>query len=181
MLSLLFGQLNCDCVCALLLWGLLFVSTSRHSVEVCSMSNLSALTCKSASQSYLRIHLGCLTALLEQSIWSPRLPQEMLRRSSRLAYTSFGIPLAPDNLIVWENLLFPLLALVGVLAPRKDDDTDFGCAWIQSNGLIALEIKCYCRRSVNSCGTGLFLGVGKGFLTNLCYFPKIANSIRCCF
>ena len=27
----------------------------------------------------------------------------------------------------------------------------------------------------------LFLGVGKGFLTNLCYFPKIANSIRCCF
>ncbi len=55
---------------------------SRHSVEVRSMLNLSALTCKSALQSCLRIHLGCLTALLEQSIWSPRLPQEMQRRSS---------------------------------------------------------------------------------------------------
>ncbi len=56
---------------------------SSHSVEVRIMSNLSALTCKSASQSCLRIHLGCLTVLLEQSIWSPRLPQEMQRRSSR--------------------------------------------------------------------------------------------------
>ncbi len=27
----------------------------------------------------------------------------------------------------------------------------------------------------------LFWGVVKGSLTNLCYFPKIANSIRCCF
>jgi hypothetical protein len=35
-----------------------------------------------------------------------------------------------------------LLALVGDQAPRKDDGTDFGCAWIQSNGLIALESKC---------------------------------------
>jgi hypothetical protein len=26
-----------------------------------------------------------------------------------------------------ENLLFPLLALVGDQAPRKDDGTDFGC------------------------------------------------------
>ncbi len=25
------------------------------------------------------------------------------------------------------------------------------------------------------------MGVGKGFLTNLCYFPKIANSIQVCF
>jgi hypothetical protein len=79
----------------LLLWGLLLVSTSRYSVEVRSMSNLSALTCKSASQSCLRIHLGCLPGLLEQSIWSPRLPQEMQRRSSGWAHTSFGIPLAP--------------------------------------------------------------------------------------
>jgi hypothetical protein len=60
--------------------------------------------------------------------------------------------------IVWENLLFPLLALVGVLAPRKDDGTDFGCARIHSNGLVALEIKCYCRRLVNSCGTVLIFG-----------------------
>ena len=113
---------------------------SRHSVEVCSMLNLSVLTSKSAVRSCLRIHLGCLTGLLEQSIWSSRLPQEMQRRSSRWAHTSFGIPLA---LTIWlsENLLFPLLALVGVLTPRKDDGTDFGCIWIQSNGMIALEIK----------------------------------------
>jgi hypothetical protein len=24
-----------------------------------------------------------------------------------------------------------------IVAPRKDDGTDFGCIWIQSNGLIA--------------------------------------------
>jgi hypothetical protein len=153
-----FERLNCNSVCALLLWGLLFASTSRHSVEVRSMLNSSALTCSSASQSCLRIHLGCLTALLEQSIWSLRLPQEMQRRSSRWAHTSFGIPLAPDNLIVWENLLFPLLALVEDQAPRKDYGTDCGCARIQSNGIIALEIKCYCRRFVNSCGTVLIFG-----------------------
>ncbi len=82
LLSLLLGRLNCNYVCALLLWGLLLVSTSRHSVEVQSVSNLSALTCKSALQSCLRIHLDCLTALLEQSIWSSRLPQEVQRRSS---------------------------------------------------------------------------------------------------
>jgi hypothetical protein len=56
-----------------------------------------------------------------------------------------------------ENLLFPLLALVGVLAPRKDDGTDFGCVWIQSNGLIVLEIKWCCMRLVNSCTTVLIL------------------------
>ena len=70
------------CLCLVAL-GSFTHKYSRHSVEVRSMSNLSALTCKSASQSCLRIHLGCLTGLLEQSIWSPRLPQEMQRRSSR--------------------------------------------------------------------------------------------------
>ncbi len=42
-----------------------------------------------------------------------------------------------------ENLLYRLLILVGVLAPRRNDDgTDFGCILIQSNGVIAqLEIK----------------------------------------
>jgi hypothetical protein len=57
-----------------------------------------------------------------------------------------------------ENLLFPSLALVGVLTPRKDDGTDLGCIWIQSNGLIALEIKCCCMRLVNSCSTVLVFG-----------------------
>jgi hypothetical protein len=65
----------------------------------------------------------------------------------------FWDSISSDNVIVWKTLLFPLLALVGDQAPRKDDGTDFGCAWIQSNGLIALKIKCYCRGLVNSCST----------------------------
>ncbi len=69
-----------------------------------------------------------------------------------------SITISSDNVTVWENLLFPLLALVGDQAPRKDDGTDFGCAWIHSNGLIALEIKCYRRRFVNSCVTVLIFG-----------------------
>ncbi len=116
----IFGRLNCDYGCALLLWGLLLVSTFRYSVEVHSISNLSALTCKSASWSCWRIHLDCLTGLLEQSIWSQRLPQEMQWRSSRWAHTSFGIPLlAPDNLNVWENLLFPCVSSWGRSSPKK--------------------------------------------------------------
>ncbi len=71
---------------------------------------------------------------------------------------NFWDSISPDNLIVWENLLFLLLALVGDQAPRKDDGTDFGWAWIQSNGIIALKIKCYHRRFVNSCGTVLIFG-----------------------
>jgi hypothetical protein len=102
----------------LLLWGLLLISTSRHSVEVCSMSNLSALTSKSASRSYLRIHLGCLTALLEQSIWSPRLPQEMQRRSSRWAHTSFGIPLAPTIWLSGEPAV-SIVSSCGSTSPKK--------------------------------------------------------------
>ncbi len=66
----------------------------------------------------------------------------------------FWDSISSDNLIVWENLLFSFVsALVGDQAPRKDDGTDFGWAWIQSNGLIALEIKYYCRGIVNSCST----------------------------
>ncbi len=34
--------------------------------------------------------------------------------------------ISSDNVIVWENLLFPLLALVGDQAPRKDDGTELG-------------------------------------------------------
>ena len=70
----------------------------------------------------------------------------------------FWDSISSDNLIVWENLLFPWLALVGDQAPRKDYGTDFGCVSIQSNGIVALEIKCYCRRFVDSCGTVLIFG-----------------------
>ncbi len=74
-----------------------------------------------------------------------------------------------------ENLLFPSLALVGDQAPRKDDGTDFGCVSIQSYGLIALEIKCCSWDLSTHALLCLFLGVGEEFLTNLCYFPKIAK------
>jgi hypothetical protein len=75
--------------------------------------------------------------------------EEVIKVSSYIFWDS----ISSDNLIVWENLLFPLLALVKDHTPRKDDGTDFGCTWIQPNGLIALEIKCYCRELVNSCST----------------------------
>ena len=80
--------------------------------------------------------------------------EEVIKVSSYIFWDS----ISSDNLNVWENLLFPWLALVGDQAPRKDYGTDFGCVWIQSNGIIALEIKCYCRRFVNSCGTVLIFG-----------------------
>jgi hypothetical protein len=47
---------------ALLHWGQLLVSACRYLVKVRRMSNLSALTSKSALQSCLRIHLACLVA-----------------------------------------------------------------------------------------------------------------------
>ncbi len=75
--------------------------------------------------------------------------EEVIKVNSYIFWDS----ISSDNVIVWENLLFLLSAPVGDQAPRKDDGTDFGCAWIQSNGLIALEIKCYCRGLVNSCST----------------------------
>ena len=81
LLSLLFGRLLRNYVCALLLWGLLLISTPGLQLK-CAVCRICTLTSKSALQSCLRIHLVCLTGLLEQSIWSPRLPQEMQRRSS---------------------------------------------------------------------------------------------------
>ncbi len=68
---------------------------------------------------------------------------------------------------------------MGDQAPRKDDGTDLGCVWIQSNGLIALEIKCCCMRFVNSCSTVLILGVGRGFLTNLLLLPETSCQRAC--
>ncbi len=70
----------------------------------------------------------------------------------------FWDSISSNNVINWENLLFQLIALVGDQAPRKGDGTDFGCTWIQSNGLVALEIRCYCMGHVNSCSTVLIFG-----------------------
>jgi hypothetical protein len=101
-----FGQLNRNYVCALLLWGLLLVSASKYSVKVCRMSNLSALTFKSASQSCLRILLDCLVNIQEQSRWSSRLPQEIQRRSSRWAHTSSWDSISSNNVIVGRTCRF---------------------------------------------------------------------------
>jgi hypothetical protein len=155
-----FGWINCNYVYALLLWGLLLISASRYSDKVHRMAIFSTLTFKSAPQSCLRIHLDYLVNIHEQSIWSSRLPQEMQRRLLRWAHTSSWDSISSNfqQCDCLENLLFPSLAIGGVLAPREDDGTDFGCIWIQSNGLIALKIKCCCMRLVNSCSTMLFFG-----------------------
>ncbi len=71
-----FGRLNRNYFYALLLWGLLLVSTSRYSCKVRRMSNSSALTFKSALQSCLRIHLNCLTAV-KSNLFGP---QDCLKR-----------------------------------------------------------------------------------------------------
>ncbi len=153
-----FGWLNRNYVYALLLWGLLFVSTSRYSVKVHRMLNLSTLTCKSASQSCWRIHLDCLIAI-KSNLFGP---QDCLKRC-RGGHQGDLIPLLGISLALTMWLSGePAVSIVSscgsILAPRKDDGTDFGCVWIQSNGLIALEIKCFCMRLVNSCSTVLLFG-----------------------
>ncbi len=153
-----FGWLNWNYVYALLLWGLLFVSTSRYSVKVRRMLNLFALTCKSASQSCLRIHLDCLTAN-KSNLFGP---QDCLKRCrgghQGELIPLLRIPLAPTIWLSGEHAVSIVSSCGIILAPRKDDGTDFGCVWIQSNGLTALEIKCYCMRLVNSCSTVLIFG-----------------------
>ncbi len=153
-----FGQLNCDYVYSLLLWGLLLVSTSRYSVKVHRMSNLSALTCKSASQSCLSIHLDCLAAV-KSNLFGP---QDCLKRCrgghQGELIPLLGIPLASTMWLSGESVISIVSSCGIILASRKDDDTDFGCIWIQSNGLIALEIECCCMRFVNSCSIMLIFG-----------------------
>ncbi len=153
-----FGRLNRNYVYALLLWGLLLVSTSSYSGKVRRMSNLSALTFQSASQSCLKIHLNCLTAVKSNLFVS----QDCLKRCrgghQGELIPLLGIPLAPTMWLSGEPAVSIVSSCGSILAPRKDDGTDFGCALIQSNGLIALEIKCYCMRLVNSCSTTLIIG-----------------------
>jgi hypothetical protein len=153
-----FGWLNCDYVYALLLWGQLFVSTSRYSVKVRRMLNLSALTCKSASRSCLRIHLDCLTAI-KSNLFGP---QDCFKRCrgghQGELIPLLGIPLVLTMWLSGEPAVSIVSSCERILAPRKDDGTDFGCIWIQSNGLIAIEIKCYCMRLVSSCSIVLIFG-----------------------
>jgi hypothetical protein len=153
-----FGRSNCNYVYALLLWGLLLVSTSRYSVKVRRMPNLSALTCKSALRNCLRIHLDCLT-VVKSNLFDP---QDCLIRfrggHQGELIPLLGIPLAPTMWLSGEPAVSIVSSCGSILAPRKDDGTDFGYVWIQSNGPIALEIKCYCMRLVNSCSTVLIFG-----------------------
>ncbi len=92
------------------------------------MSNLSTLTCKSAFAKLLKdpSRLSNSTAKVIYLVpkTASRDAEEVIKVSSYIFWDS----ISSDNLIVWENLLFSLLALVGDQAPRKGDGTDFGCA-----------------------------------------------------
>ncbi len=153
-----FGRLNRNYVYALLIWGLLLVSTSRYSVKVLRMSNLSALTFKSVPQSCLRIHLDCLTAV-KSNLFGPQGCLKRCRGGCQGELIPLlGIPLAPTMWLSGEPAVSIVSSCGSILAPRRDDGTDFGYIWIQSNGLIALETKCCCLRLVNSCSTVLIFG-----------------------
>jgi hypothetical protein len=98
------------------------------------------MTFKSALQICLRIHLDCLVG-----------PQDCLKRcrgghQGELIH-SLGIPVASTIVISGEPAVSILNSYGSILAPRKDDGTDFGCVWIQSNGIMAyFEMKGCCIR-----------------------------------
>jgi hypothetical protein len=152
-----FGRQSRNYVYALLLWGILLVSTSRYSGKVRRMSNLSALTFKSALQSCLRIHLDCLTAVRSNLFG----PQDCLKRCRRghqgELIPLLGIQLAPTMWLSGEAAV-SMVSSCGSTGLKKQWCADFGCIWIQSNGLIALEIKCCCIGFVNSCSIVLIFG-----------------------
>ncbi len=113
-----FGWLNHNHVYALLLWGLLLVSTSRYSVKVRRMSNLSAFTLKSGLQSCLRIHLGCLTAV-KSNLFGP---QDCLRRCrgghQGELIPLLGIPLALTMWLSGEPAI-SIVSSCGSTGPKK--------------------------------------------------------------
>jgi hypothetical protein len=114
-----FGQLNCDYVYVLLLWGLLLVSASRYSVKVHRMSILSALTCKSASQNCLRIRLDCLTAV-ESNLFSPQDCLKRCRGGHHGKLIPFlGIPLALPMLLSREPAV-SIVSSCGRSIPKKE-------------------------------------------------------------
>jgi hypothetical protein len=75
LLSLLFGRLLRDYICALLLCSLLLISTPGLQLK-CAVCRICPLTSKSALQSCLRIHLVCLTAV-KNNLFGP---QDCLKR-----------------------------------------------------------------------------------------------------
>ncbi len=90
-----FGQLNCNYVYALLLWGLLLVSASRNSVEVRRMLNLSALTFQVSITKLLK-NPSRLSSCHQSNLFGP---QDCLKRcrgghQGELIHL-LGIPLAP--------------------------------------------------------------------------------------
>ena len=63
----------------------------------------------------------------------------------------------------------PPPSLVWVFTPREYDCADFGCIWIQSNGVVThVKIKGCCKsETFKLLQYRAFWGIGKGFLTNL--------------
>ncbi len=113
-----FGWLNCDYVYTLLLWGLLLVSTSRYSGKVHRMSNLSTLTFKSVSQSCLRIHLDCLTAI-KSNLFGPQDCLKRCRGGHQGELIPFlGIPLAPTMWLSREPAV-SIVSSCGRSSPKK--------------------------------------------------------------
>ncbi len=105
------------CLCHVTM-GSLLASASRYSVEVHRMSNLSALTFKSALQSCLRIHLDCLTAI-KSNLFGP---QDCLKRCrgghrGELIHL-LGIPLAPTMRLSGEPVI-SIVSSCGRSSPKK--------------------------------------------------------------
>jgi hypothetical protein len=82
------------------------------------MSNLSALTCKSALQSCLRIHLDCLTTFKSDLFG----PQDCLKRCrgghQAELIPLLGIPLAPTMRLSGEPVV-SIVSSCGSTGPKK--------------------------------------------------------------
>jgi hypothetical protein len=112
-----FGWLNCNYVYALLLWGLLLVSTSRFQLK-CAGCQISALTFKSALQSCLRIHLVCLTAV-KSNLFGPQDCLKRYRGGHRGELIPLlGIPLAPTMWLSGESAV-SIVSSCGSTGPKK--------------------------------------------------------------
>ena len=94
LLSLLLGGYFAYYVCALLVWGLLLISTPGLQLK-CAVCRICLLTSKSALRSCLRIHLVCLTAV-KSNLFGPQDCLKRCRGGHQGELIHFlGIPLAP--------------------------------------------------------------------------------------